>query len=496
LKRNSEGDTSLPPARHRSASEVPQIACDRSNSPDNANSKPAEKPKSPGTEEENVLVLEAVSEESPRSKRRNKGSFLNFRTESFLRLRGKEIEKSDELHPSDSLNIPIHLQQLTTMEDNGKRFFGISLEAIMQRDNETGPVPSPVIKLVEYLEKSDAFKQEGIFRLCGNQENILNLIAAIDSGEEYSLSEYDIHEVAGVLKLYFQLLPQPILTFKLYPRFMAAVCLEDQDLRNSYYNALLATVPKMRREVSRYLLQILHKVAALKQFNKMGPKNLGIVFGPLLLRCQKQENDVYKSYLHYSKYIINCTKHMIKSIHALFLDVPPIQVVRTLTSYTAKKLGELDLTENSVIVIVTKGEEECFSESSGRFGTLPTHFLFNSKGRLKCDTAPTTTLPQKPPQVRQKVKSVERKKRSGSTRGPSVSKIKRRSNKGTLSDADFLNTFKVPKDIFLLLPKWKQDEMLREIGLLDPKQEGEGEAPAKSVTGSRTTIPVRPTQGS
>ena len=63
-----------------------------------------------------------------------------------------------------------------------------------------------------------------------------------------------------------------------------------------------------------------------------------------------------------------------------------------------------------------------------------------------------------------------------------------------LGGEEFETTFGVTKEIFILLPKWKQDEMLRAVGLLDPKKEEEGSIPplVKSATLNRTTIPVRP----
>jgi hypothetical protein len=272
--------------------------------------------------------------------------------------------------------------------------------------------------------------------------------------------------------LYFQLLPQPILTFKLYPRFLAAVCLEDEELRNAYYNALLATVPETRRALAQFVLGFLRKVADQREHNRMGPKNLGIVFGPLLLQNEKRETDVYKSFMHYTKYIIKCTKHMVASLDKLFIPCQPIQLVRSLTPYMAKKPGELDVQESSIIVIITQSQDECFSESGGRFGMKTT------KKSLDTATVPPVIVssPSASKLVRPKARLATRKKKSG-----------------TLKDKDFENAFKVSKDIFILLPKWKQDEMLRENGLLDPVDETPAPDSGRSQAHRASkTIPVGP----
>ncbi len=46
----------------------------------------------------------------------------------------------------------------------------------------------------------------------------------LDKGEDVDLSqELDPHAVAGLLKLYFRDLPEPLMTFELYPWFIASM---------------------------------------------------------------------------------------------------------------------------------------------------------------------------------------------------------------------------------------------------------------------------------
>ena len=44
-------------------------------------------------------------------------------------------------------------------------------------------------------------------------------------GQAVDLSKYDVNVVATVMKGFLQSLPEPILTYKLYPRFIAAACM-------------------------------------------------------------------------------------------------------------------------------------------------------------------------------------------------------------------------------------------------------------------------------
>jgi hypothetical protein len=45
----------------------------------------------------------------------------------------------------------------------------------------------------------------------------------LQTGKKIDLTGEDIHNVAGLLKLFFRELPEPLLTFELYESFIAAM---------------------------------------------------------------------------------------------------------------------------------------------------------------------------------------------------------------------------------------------------------------------------------
>ena len=171
------------------------------------------------------------------------------------------------------------------------------------------------------------------------------------------------------------MLPIPIIVHELYPRFMAAVCLEDEVLRNSYFNTIINTLPEMHRETLKVLLCHLRKIADRAEVNKMSEKNLSIVFGPLLL---KKEGDDVKSFLQYSKYIIKSATNLIESYHQLFVVGAPIRTIKSTFDHIAEKPGELDLKQNAIIHIFRREGEDWFGETEGRFATFSQRFLDRS----------------------------------------------------------------------------------------------------------------------
>jgi RalA-binding protein 1 len=99
-----------------------------------------------------------------------------------------------------------------------KQVFGVSLEEAVRicRVSEGYELPAVVYRCIEYLDAMDAVLEEGLYRLSGsnstmkalkekfNQEGDVNLLAAKD--------DYDVHVVAGLLKMWLRELPTSVLT--------------------------------------------------------------------------------------------------------------------------------------------------------------------------------------------------------------------------------------------------------------------------------------------
>jgi hypothetical protein len=104
------------------------------------------------------------------------------------------------------------------------------------------------------------------------------------TGEKVDLSkESDPHAISGLLKLYFRMLPEPILTFSLYERFLLAQGAPSQTLRTRQIQNLLKLLPKPNFALLKYLIEFLGQVKEHSANNKMGIPNLATVFGPNLL---------------------------------------------------------------------------------------------------------------------------------------------------------------------------------------------------------------------
>ncbi|XP_053393119.1 rho GTPase-activating protein 17-like isoform X2 [Mercenaria mercenaria] len=126
-------------------------------------------------------------------------------------------------------------------------------------------------------------EEEGLFRIAGMASKLKKLKASFDAGIIFEDSgELDPHTVAGACKQYLRELPEPLLTFKLFPDFMAAAQ-QPADQRLQALWCVVDRLPKPNYDNFRYLIKFLSKLTEKSEVNKMTPGNIAIVIGPNLI---------------------------------------------------------------------------------------------------------------------------------------------------------------------------------------------------------------------
>ncbi|KAJ0065438.1 hypothetical protein NL108_010437 [Boleophthalmus pectinirostris] len=177
-------------------------------------------------------------------------------------------------------------------------------------------IPFIITKCISEIERR-ALKMKGIYRVNGVKTRVEKLCQAFENGKELvELSQCSPHDISNVLKLYLRQLPEPIMPFHLYNHLMglAKESLHsdeategeescgptvgkgpelvdlgpdtDPEILNliEKLKELLKELPKANIATLRYIIRHLRRIAELEEDNKMSPSNLGIVFGPSLMR--------------------------------------------------------------------------------------------------------------------------------------------------------------------------------------------------------------------
>ncbi|KAI9322203.1 hypothetical protein BX666DRAFT_588330 [Dichotomocladium elegans] len=100
------------------------------------------------------------------------------------------------------------------------------------------------------------------------------------------------YEVTSVLKHYFRELPNPLMTYELYSKFIELASMEAGQPKLELSLSLLAQLPKANYNTLRALILHLSRVCVRSNENLMTCKNLAVVFAPTLMRDKDPSRDL------------------------------------------------------------------------------------------------------------------------------------------------------------------------------------------------------------
>lgn len=182
--------------------------------------------------------------------------------------------------------------------------FGSPLAAQF-RELEDG-VPIIVRRIINSIERR-GLCQEGLYRLTGVKSHVEQLCADFETNpRSVDVDKEDVHVLTAVLKLYFRQLPEPVVPTPMGPRFLQIA----KDLHGHKHDdsivrsivdrtrQLVEELPKVNHDTLAFTIIHLAKISQNSDVNKMKPSNLGIVFGPTLLRSESDTLDTLMDMPH------------------------------------------------------------------------------------------------------------------------------------------------------------------------------------------------------
>jgi len=161
-------------------------------------------------------------------------------------------------------------------------------------------IPLIVQECVAWIDKH-ALKEVGLFRIPGDTFEVNKLKAMYDAAERGSI-DLEVagldspHTIAGLLKLYIRELPQPLLLYRFYTTFIKVQKNHDKEKRTANLRILIKGLPKHNKDLLLFVMKFLSNVAQNSDINMMNIDNLALVWGPNLLRPDKDDhNTVFES---------------------------------------------------------------------------------------------------------------------------------------------------------------------------------------------------------
>ncbi|KAG0178082.1 hypothetical protein DFQ29_003960 [Apophysomyces sp. BC1021] len=189
----------------------------------------------------------------------------------------------------------LDLLNMSETETTGKPVSMFGVDLTVQAGREERSVPLLVEKCIAAVEIR-GMDYEGIYRKSGGAAQMRGIQQAFEQGLELDLDSdeefNDICAVTSVLKQYFRELPNPLLTFELYPQFIEAVSMNQGPAKMDRFFELFSQVPTANYETLKMLFHHLYRVQQRHNQNLMTTKNLAMVFGPTLMRDKDPSRDL------------------------------------------------------------------------------------------------------------------------------------------------------------------------------------------------------------
>uniref|UniRef100_A0A6Q2WWJ6 SLIT-ROBO Rho GTPase activating protein 3 n=1 Tax=Esox lucius TaxID=8010 RepID=A0A6Q2WWJ6_ESOLU len=194
---------------------------------------------------------------------------------------------------------------------NHKLFNG-NMEAFIKDSGQA--IPVVVESCVRYINLY-GLQQQGIFRIPGSQVEVNDIKNSFERGEDPLVddqSDHDIMAVAGVLKLYFRGLENPLFPKELFLDLMSTIKVDSGAERAHHLQQIILTLPRPVIIVMRYLFAFLNHLSQYSDENMMDPYNLAICFGPTLMpipdhhdpvTCQTHVNEIIKTIIVHNEVI-------------------------------------------------------------------------------------------------------------------------------------------------------------------------------------------------
>uniref|UniRef100_A0A8C4Z858 Rho GTPase activating protein 4a n=1 Tax=Gadus morhua TaxID=8049 RepID=A0A8C4Z858_GADMO len=151
-------------------------------------------------------------------------------------------------------------------------------------------IPEVVESCIRFINLK-GLHHEGIFRVPGLQAEIISLRDAFERGEDPLTDQpVDMDSVAGVLKLYFRTLKNPLFPLESTSQLLEAFRNETEGV--AHLKLVISAYPAPLVVVMRYLFAFLNHLSQYSDENMMQPYNLAVCFGPSLLRGAPDEDVV------------------------------------------------------------------------------------------------------------------------------------------------------------------------------------------------------------
>ncbi|XP_035150368.3 rho GTPase-activating protein 10 isoform X4 [Callithrix jacchus] len=135
---------------------------------------------------------------------------------------------------------------------------------------------------------------QGLYRVVGvssKVQRLLSMLMDVKTCNEVDLensADWEVKTITSALKQYLRSLPEPLMTYELHGEFIVPAKSGSPESRVNAVHFLVHKLPEKNKEMLDILVKHLTNVSNHSKQNLMTVANLGVVFGPTLMRPQEE----------------------------------------------------------------------------------------------------------------------------------------------------------------------------------------------------------------
>ncbi|XP_041049898.1 rho GTPase-activating protein 10 isoform X1 [Carcharodon carcharias] len=188
-------------------------------------------------------------------------------------------------------------------------------------------------KCIQALE-TRGLNDQGLYRVVGVSSKVQRLMSLLSDSKvcadldlDNSL-EWETKTITSSLKHYLRNLPEPLMTYNLHEEFISLAKCGSPESRIKPIHSLIHKLPEKNQEMLDLLIKHLANVSNNAKQNLMTIANLGVVFGPTLMRA-RQETVAAIMDLKFQNIVVEI---LIENYEKIFRTVPDASVGQSDTS--------------------------------------------------------------------------------------------------------------------------------------------------------------------
>ncbi|XP_043925093.1 rho GTPase-activating protein 26 [Protopterus annectens] len=246
-----------------------------------------------------------------------------------------------------------------------------------------------IIKKCIHAVETRGINEQGLYRIVGvnsKVQKLLNLIMDPKTSNEVDLDnsgDWEIKTITSALKNYLRMLPAPLMTYQFQRNFIKAAKLDNQESRIADIHLVIHKIPEKNRQMLHLLMQHLANVAQHHQQNLMTVANLGVVFGPTLLRPQEETVAAIMD-IKFQNIVVEI---LIENHEKIFNTAPAVNFQQK-TTRTSSIDKPPSCSERPLTLFHTTSSNEKTEERDGMLNSSAESLAFSNINNSSCNNTP------------------------------------------------------------------------------------------------------------